>query len=164
MALRQGHGQNGTPQPLYPPKPEILAGLGRVIAAQTECFDVSGGVNRLSAALTRVDSTATANAAQATGSARISSASRSVGFTVVTATIDGVPRVVSRRVRRRCNECKEDGCHRSEAVMQATDPLDVRRSCQPKVVGYGCRRVTSASSARLTAKTEREQGNERIER
>jgi len=41
-----------TPQPLYPPKPEILARLGRVIAAQTEFFDVSGGVNRLSAALT----------------------------------------------------------------------------------------------------------------
>jgi hypothetical protein len=35
-----------TQQPLYPPKPEILARLGRVIAAQTEFFDVSGGVNR----------------------------------------------------------------------------------------------------------------------
>jgi hypothetical protein len=35
-----------TQQSLYPPKPEILAKLGRVIAAHTEFFDVSGGVNR----------------------------------------------------------------------------------------------------------------------
>jgi len=121
MVLRQGHGQNGACRDAATALPAQARDTRQAWPSDRSTDGIFRRLGRseplIRCANALRNSTATANPAQASGSARISSASRPAGSMVVTATIDGAP-VVSRRVRCRCNEWKGDGSH---AVMQATD-------------------------------------------